>query len=276
MDFQLYSKRGNALAAKLFGGIADAVREDRLTRRQAMAAALDAIHDIDALGDGLRDGEPFDSIAHRLNAAFREAGYETVGGRELQRLYEDWSAGRAPSDPDKHFPDQRLDRLVRKACDATRRINEILGTLNAGRDIAVSALDKAPWQFEFSRDGDTIPDGLAVYAWRGDGTGNAQLGACLDAYELTDALAKGSSDPDLAAVQRTCAALPGPVREALDDLATAIASLNAALSDMNLPEAIRADAEGACVTLHNGDEILDLDKPDFDPDARPAPRYGRR
>lgn len=185
-SFNLFTDKGNAMCHRLMSEIADDVRNDRLTRKQALQKTFEAMHAVSEIDGGMLDGEPGDAIARFLNRAFAEAGYERVDGSELTDSYLGWVEAGGPNEaaPANDEPLEVQDeRLVRKVLEAVDDFNRAVGRLREAGATVVFGNEPEYFNGEWPID---EPNTFGVFTWHGEDTGTAQITTTWGEEELAN------------------------------------------------------------------------------------------
>jgi hypothetical protein len=167
--FELFTQGGEKLAKQLIQAICADISEDRLTRRQALDRAADAMEQVAAIDEGIADPEPVSRIAARLSEAFDTAGFKPLSGETLREHFEQWRRSGAAVSHTATLPE-----TVALVTSAARAFAVAAEPLFQRSDLKAFIAEARPWEDGFTHEPFASAE-LVLCTWRGDVTGNPNV-----------------------------------------------------------------------------------------------------
>ena len=164
-SFDLFTREGEELAGRLMRAISADIREDRLTRRQALDRAVDAMERVAAVDEGVASPEPVGRFAAFLNDAFIVAGFQPLTGELLREHFESWRRHGAVVSHTSTLPE-----AVSLVTSAARSFAAAAAPLFQRSDLKTMVAEARPWEEGFTREPVASAE-LVVCIWTGEATG---------------------------------------------------------------------------------------------------------
>ncbi|MFC4236114.1 hypothetical protein ACFOY8_12825 [Thalassospira xianhensis] len=171
-EFVFATEKGAKLVRNGIKAICADIKDDRLTRKQALDRASDLWEELSAFDDGTLDPEAIEAVVKQLNTAFSQAGFVSLKADEFTRHFEDWSRnGKAV----KH---QALGFDAAIVSNVTNRITSTLKELGGIPGITLGVSESNQVVEEYGNISESAGN-VVIYCHRGEYSQNPLIGAML-------------------------------------------------------------------------------------------------
>lgn len=193
-QFELFTQEGEALAARLVQAICQDVRDDRLTRKQAVEQLVGAIDRVSGVDEAATDPDPMRCFAAAASRAFEDAGFKPIAAEELRDRFEAWRKRGAPVPV---VAPHEVERIAEAASAFAAAAAPLFAT--KGLDVAIAGVE--PWLAAFQADPANQSD-IVFFAWNGECSGVRQLGGLVMGAENSAYVEDLAVQPDVAGILR--------------------------------------------------------------------------